>query len=194
LIRKLMKSPSRKKNSPAVKNPKTRQGAKTTAEPAPWLVDSAILFFIVLLTLAAFLPALWNGFVDWDDAKTLVQNPNYRGLGRAQLRWMFSTFYMGHYQPLSWATFGLDYLVWGLEPFGYHLTNLLLHAANAALFYFVTLRLLSAGRASADTPGKTALRVAAGFGALLFAVHPLRVESVAGRRSGGMSFRACFFF
>ena len=57
---------------------------------------------------------------------------------------MFTTFHMGHYQPLSWVTFGIDYLIWGMDPFGYHLTNLLLHAANAVLFYFVSRQLLSA--------------------------------------------------
>jgi tetratricopeptide (TPR) repeat protein len=137
-------------------------------------------FLVVLLTIAAFLPALWNGFVDWDDTKTLVENRNYRGLGWTQLQWMFSTFYMGHYQPLSWATLGLDYLLGGLEPLGYHLTNLVLHAANAALFYLVILHLLAVSQGDAPaSSGAGRLRVAAGFGALLFAVHPLRVESVA---------------
>jgi tetratricopeptide (TPR) repeat protein len=167
-----MKSKARKKS-------KTRPVAKATAESKSWRVDSLTPLFVVLLTLAAFLPALWNGFVDWDDTKTLVENQNYRGLGWAQLQWMFSTFYMGHYQPLSWVTFGADYLLGELEPFGYHLTNLLLHAANAALSYFITLRLLSVGQTSPTAPGNGPLRVAAGFGALLFAVHPLRVESVA---------------
>lgn len=164
--------------SRAPKKSKTKQ-AKKPAVSTLWRVDSLLPFFVVLLTIAAFLPALWNGFVDWDDTKTLVENQNYRGLGWIQLQWMFSTFYMGHYQPLSWATFGLNYLLGGLEPFGYHLTNLLLHAANAALFYFVTLRLLSVGRTSPAAPENGPMRVAAVFGALLFAVHPLRVESVA---------------
>lgn len=174
-----MKPQSRKKKSQAPNKPKAKKVAKATAESISWRVDSLMPFFVVLLTLAAFLPALWNGLVDWDDYKTLVENQNYRGLGWAQLQWMFSTFYMGHYQPLSWATFGVDYLLGGVEPFGFHLTNLLLHAANAALFYFVTLHLLSSGRGSPAAFGEGPLRVAAGFGALLFAVHPLRVESVA---------------
>jgi tetratricopeptide (TPR) repeat protein len=138
-----------------------------------WLVP----VLISALTFVAFLPALQNGFVDWDDPKNLLANPNYRGLGWTQLRWMFTTFYMGHYQPLSWVTLGLDYLLWGMGPLGYHLTNLLLHAANAVLFYFLTVRLLSLSAPSAA--GDRAVIIAAGFSALLFAVHPLRVESVA---------------
>ncbi len=69
-------------------------------------------------------------------------NPRYRGLAWANLRWMFTTLHMGHYQPLSWATLALDHLLWGMAPWGYHLTSLLLHAANAILFYLVCLRLL----------------------------------------------------
>lgn len=134
---------------------------------------------IVLLTVGAFFPVLQNGFVIWDDEKTLLENPNYRGFGWTELRWMFTTFHMGHYQPLSWLSFAFDYLVWGMDPFGYHLTNLLLHAANAVLFYFVALRLLSPALSASSVPGELPLRVAAGFAALLFSVHPLRVESVA---------------
>src|SRR3989338_8638402 len=85
---------------------------------------------------------------------------------------------MGHYQPLSWVTFALDYLLWGMEPFGYHLTNLLLHAINAVLFYFLAVRLLTLAHGRA-VPGELAVRVAAAFSSLIFAVHPLRVESVA---------------
>jgi Flp pilus assembly protein TadD len=88
---------------------------------------------------------------------------------------MFTTFHLGHYQPLSWLTFSLDYLLWGMEPFGYHLTNILLHSANAVLFYFITLRLL--GKAPVSSP--VVQKLAAGFSALVFAIHPLRVESVA---------------
>jgi protein O-mannosyl-transferase len=92
---------------------------------------------------------------------------------------MWTTFHMGHWIPLTWMTFGLDYLLWGLKPVGYHLTNLLLHAANAAVFYFVARRLL--GLALPDTldRGQAGLALSAGFAALLFALHPLRVESVA---------------
>ena len=51
---------------------------------------------------------------------------------------------MGHWIPVTWLTLGPDYALWGMNPFGYHLGNLLLHAANAALFYLVARRLLDA--------------------------------------------------
>ena len=137
-----------------------------------WMVP----VLIVALTVIVFYPALKNAFVNWDDDKSILENPFYRGLHWTNLRWMFTTFHMGHYQPLSWLSFGIDYLLWGMEPFGYHLTNILLHAANAVLFYFLSLRLLAI---AAPISGVIVLQLAAGFSALFFAVHPLRVESVA---------------
>jgi protein O-mannosyl-transferase len=142
-------------------------------EQLRWLIP----LLVALATVVSFLPVLHNGFVDWDDPKMLTSNPDYRGLGRSQLRWMFTTFHMGHYQPLTWLTYGLDYVLWGMEPFGYHLTSLVVHAANALLFFHASLGLLSLGAPSA--PPRVEARIAAGFSALLFAIHPLRVESVA---------------
>ena len=131
-------------------------------------------------TFLAFLPALSNQFVNWDDDRNFLNNQHYRGLGPAQLRWMFTTVHAGMYIPLSWMTLGLDYLLWGMNPWGYHLTSLILHVANAWILYFIALRLLGA-RASTGTEdhnNPTPYLVAA-VSALLFALHPLRVESVA---------------
>lgn len=89
---------------------------------------------------------------------------------------MFTTFLMGHWIPLTWITLGFDYVVWGMNPVGYHLTNLLLHSVNAAVFYLVAFRLL--GLATTEV-GATPLRAGAVAAALVFAVHPLRAESVA---------------
>jgi hypothetical protein len=160
------------------KTRKKKAGAEIRKEPSKPL-DSWIAFLVALVTFAVFFPALRNEFVNWDDYELLVNNPHYRGLGWEQVRWMFSTFHTGHYQPLSWMTFALDYLIWGMEPFGYHLTNLVLHAANAALFYFLVLRLLSLALSQPPSAPDLGLRTAAGFAALFFSIHPLRVESVA---------------
>ena len=125
------------------------------------------------LTLLAFLPALQNGFINWDDETNFVDNPNYRGLGWTQLGWMWTTHLLGRYVPITWMTLGLDYSIWGMNPLGYHLTNLVWHAANAVLFYFVALMLFR------RTCARTTIPIAALFAALTFALHPLRVESVA---------------
>src|SRR5438876_4968226 len=138
-----------------------------------WLVP----LVIALITCAAFLPTLQNQFVNLDDNDNFLDNPHYRGLAWTHLRWMWTT-HLGHYIPLTWMTLGLDYLLWGMNPFGYHLTSLLLHAANAVVFFFVVRRILTRALPSPSERGH-ALAVAAGFAALVFAIHPLRVESVA---------------
>src|SRR2546426_1286620 len=140
---------------------------------ASWLVSA----LIAVVTFAAFLPTLQNQFVAWDDGKNLLNNYHYRGLGWTHLRWMWTT-HQGHYIPVTWMTFGLDYLLWGMNPAGYHLTSLLLHAANAVAFFFVVRRILTLALPSPSERGH-ALAVSAGFAALVFAIHPLRVESVA---------------
>jgi hypothetical protein len=134
---------------------------------------------IAFITVAAFLPTLHNQFVSWDDDQNFLNNPHYRGLGWPQVRWMWTTFHMGLYIPLTWMTIGLDYLLWGMKPFGYHLTSLLLHATNAVVFYLVALRILGVARSGPGERDKLGLAVSAAFAALLFALHPLRVESVA---------------
>ncbi|MDP2703064.1 MAG: hypothetical protein Q8P98_13445, partial [Candidatus Rokubacteria bacterium] len=128
-----------------------------------------------LATLLVFLPALGNQFVNWDDEVNLVSNPHFRGLGWVQLRWMFGNTLGGHYIPMTWLSFGLDYVLWGMRPAGYHATSVVLHAANAILFYFVARRLLRAA-VQADPRSLTRGATAA---ALLFSLHPLRGESGA---------------
>src|SRR2546425_12690 len=141
------------------------------------LQHAVIPLVIAFSTFAAFLPALQNQFVSWDDAENFLDNPHYRGLGWTHLRWMWTT-HLGHYIPLTWMTLGLDYLLWGMNPVGYHLTSLLLHAANAVVFFFVVRRILTRALPSPSERGY-ALAVSAGVAALGFAIHPLRVESVA---------------
>ena len=153
-------------------------GARNPGRPrvAAWLLNPWwIPYALAAVALLVFSPALLNGFVDWDDQVNLVENPSYRGLGWTHIRWMFSSTLMGHYIPVTWLSFGLDYTLWGMDPFGYHLTNNLIHAANTAVFYLIALRLL--GKASTLTGGT--LRAAGVMAALFFALHPLRAESVA---------------
>ena len=147
-----------------------REGAFTE-----WLIPCLIM----LATWAAFLPSLSNDFVVWDDDEMLLNNPHYRGLSWSHLAWMFTTFHMGHYKPLSWLTLGLDYTIWGMNPAGYHLTSLLLHSANAVVFYFISRRLLALALPAPERQQSWPIAFAAAFAACFFALHPLRVESVA---------------
>src|SRR2546425_634684 len=152
-------------------------GSVALASAQEWVRWLAPLL-VVLCTLAAFLPTLQNQFVNWDDDKNFLDNHHYRGLTWQQLSWMWTTFHMGHYIPLTWMTLGLDYLLWGMNPLGHHLTSLLLHAASAVVFYFVVVRILTLALPRLADRGH-ALVASAGFAALVFAIHPLRVESVA---------------
>ena len=131
---------------------------------------------VALLAFAAFLPALDGGFLDWDDDRNFLWNTGYRGLGPRELQWMFTATWMGHYIPITWLTFGLNHALGGMDPWGYHLGNLLLHAANTTLFFFVARRLLAVARPEG---GVAVALAAAAAAALLWALHPLRVESVA---------------
>ncbi len=97
---------------------------------------------LVLATAVAFLPTLDNGFVNFDDIENFLNNTSYRGLGLTQLRWMFTTVNLGGLIPLTWMTLGFDYVIWGMDPAGYHLTSLVLHALGALVFYFPATRAL----------------------------------------------------
>jgi tetratricopeptide (TPR) repeat protein len=133
--------------------------------------------FLVLVILIAFMPALDAGFVDWDDDDLLIHNIRYRTLSDGGLAWMLSTSFAGHFQPLTWLSYWLDWQVWNRESFGFHLTSVILHAGTALAFYFLARRLLTVG--TKERRRSTGATGAALFAALLFAVHPLRVESVA---------------
>ena len=102
-------------------------------------------------------------------------------LGLITVGLLASTFHLGHYVPLSWMTLGLDYLLWGMNPRGYHLTNLVLHAGATVMFYWVERRVLTRAlepESSTSFAPARAVDLSAAFAALCFSIHPLRVESV----------------
>lgn len=122
---------------------------------------------LAVLTFIAF-AGVWNhGFVDYDDNDYVFKNTHVQeGLSRAGIWWSFSKFHSANWHPLTWMSLQLDHEIYGLDPRGYHLTNLLLHLLNAFLLFHVFHRMTGALWRSAVLAG-------------LFAVHPLRVESVA---------------
>jgi tetratricopeptide (TPR) repeat protein len=135
---------------------------------------------IIAAVFACFFPVLNAGFV-YDDTPNITENLDYRGLTPANLHWMFTTTKMGHYQPLSWLTLGIDYTIGKMNPVGYHLTNLLLHLVNVVLVYILAFRLLTLSLSTSPDTKKSATPFVAGafITAVLFGVHPLRAESVA---------------
>ena len=161
-------------NPRGAKKSRLQKEATIGAGLAAWVTP----LLVALLTAVAFLPEFKNGFVGWDDYDNLLENPRFQGLDWTRLRWMFTTFHMSLYRPLTWVTLGLDYTLWGMDPFGYHLSSLIFHVVNAVLVYLLSLLLFRRAMSSPFTPGEFPLRIAAGFAALLFALHPLRVEAV----------------
>jgi tetratricopeptide (TPR) repeat protein len=132
---------------------------------------------IVLLVFLAYLPALRGGFI-WDDDAYVTQNPTLHDLGGLQRLW-FKVGAVPQYYPVVHTTFWLEYHLWGLNPTGYHLINVLLHAAAAILLWRVLLRL--------QIPG-------AWLAAALFALHPVEVESVAWITERKNVLSAIFYF
>lgn len=154
-------------------------------------VSAAII--IIAATYCALSPVLENDFVNWGDVQDITSNEHYRGFGLGKLRWMFTTIQMGHWQPLSWLTFALDYEIAGMDARQYHLSSLVYHAVASVMVYFLVLALLRA--AWGDVMRRNwVVPIASLAGALLFAVHPLRVEPVAWatERRGPVS--AIFYF
>lgn len=131
---------------------------------------------VVGLTLVSFLPLLFGGFLGWDDDQNFLENPGYRGLDRPHLRWMLTTYHMGHWKPLTWLSHGVDWALWGMHPMGYKAVGLALHALAALAFLLLARRVLALGF---GRPLDGPLRAGALGAALLFALHPLRVEPVA---------------
>jgi len=140
---------------------------------------------VALATFIAYLPALRNDFVYWDDNLYIFENPHIRSLDAAFFRWAFLDFHVSNWHPLSWISHAVDYALWGLNPLGHHLTNIVLHAANTAIVVLLTVKLLKIAmeRSASNAPGSNitdrGVLIAAVVAGVLFGIHPVHVESVA---------------
>lgn len=143
---------------------------------------------VALVTLAAFAPVLSNAFIDWDDQANFVTNPSYRGMTWSHVAWMATTFHRGVYQPLAWWLAAVEHAVGGVDPWVYHAGSWLLHGFVAVLLYVFARRLFV--RLAPDHPA--AATYASATAALLWAIHPLRVETVAWASAQGYPLAAAF--
>jgi tetratricopeptide (TPR) repeat protein len=134
---------------------------------------------LVACVWIAFSPVLNNGFVDWDDKGWILENYSFRGLGWEQVRFAFTTFLGGLYQPLGWLVQSLTYEFSGLDPYGFHLSSLLFHVLNVVLLHLFCVRLLARTMPEVAARLGGALGWLCGVPVVLYAVHPLRVEPVA---------------
>jgi protein O-mannosyl-transferase len=116
---------------------------------------------LIIACLIAYAPAMRAGFI-WDDDAYVTDNPFLTAKDGLKQIW-FSFNQPSQYFPLTYTVFRLEYKLWGLNPVGYHLVNILLHIANAFLVWLVLSK----------------LRIPwAWLAAAIFAVHPINVESV----------------
>jgi len=129
---------------------------------------------VFLVTFLAFSGALQNGFVSLDTADYVINNPHIRSFDWDNLSWMFTKPYASNWHPLTWLSHAVDYALYGLKPSGHHLTSILIHALNAAVLFILLFLLLRK-----EYESNIYVITGAGLAALLFGVHPQRVESVA---------------
>ncbi len=120
---------------------------------------------VVIATMIPYAASLHNSFVGWDDPMLIINNPIIKAFTLSTITQAFTSFDPELYVPLTTITYQINHLIAGLNPFVYHLTNLILHIGNALLVLWIA-RLLNLNR------------WAALFIALIFAVHPINVEAV----------------
>src|SRR5690348_10193621 len=128
-----------------------------------WLTSFALL----TLTVAVFSPVSLNQFIAYDDPAYITDNPHVlTGLSLENLRWAFTTGHAANWHPLTWLSHQLDAQLFGHSTTGHHMTNVILHGFNVALLYVIFRQMSGAVWQSALL-------------AAIFAIHPLRLESVA---------------
>ncbi|HVV71040.1 MAG TPA: tetratricopeptide repeat protein, partial [Verrucomicrobiae bacterium] len=122
---------------------------------------------LAAMVWVVFGQTLGHEFLGYDDGAYVYENPEVsRGFSLRGVAWAFTYAGIGHWHPVTWLSHMLDCEIYGLKPWGHHLDNVLLHAA-AAILLFLVLR------------GMTGAQWRSAFVAALFAIHPLRAESVA---------------
>ena len=144
-----------------------------------------ILTSLALFTLsfAIYYPTLNYEFLAWDTRFYVIESPMIRSLAWEHLWQMLTSLYRANWHPLTWFSYALDYAFYGLNPWGFHLTNLLWHSANSVLFFLFSLQLLKlhyvakSPLAPSHEENKRQFWIAA-LAALWFGIHPQHVESV----------------
>jgi hypothetical protein len=126
-----------------------------------------ISLLLIAVTLTLFAPAAGYDFINCDDPDYITNNPNVLGgLTWEGVKWAFGAPHIGNWIPISWVTHMVDVQVFGKAAGGPHMVNAFIHALNAVLVFWLLRRMTGSLWRSA-------------FVAALFALHPLRVESVA---------------
>ena len=150
----------REQDNVGVKSPRKPAARPALNTPWLWLAVLAVVTFVV------YLPALQNGFVNLDDDRYVEKNPKLFLESKAESFKIPEGYHMGNYHPFTMVGYKIIYGAAQLDPYVYHLVNVILHVLNTLLAFFIVQRLT----------GKNTVAFAA---ALLFGVHAIHVESVA---------------
>lgn len=150
-----------------------------------------ISVFLFMLSFAVFIPSLGNDFV-WDDVSYIQKNATSLNFSKIGPELIFPDSKKGktagnYFRPLYQVSLILDNEIWNTSPFGFHLTNIILHSISTVLLYFLVLILLG----EFNIRGREAIALIA---SILFALHPLHVESVSFISARGDILAAIFFF
>ena len=122
-------------------------------------------FLLAVATLAVYYPVRYIPFTNYDDDLYVTDNVHVQsGLEWDTVQWAFTTYQTSNWHPLTWLSHALDFQVFGLDPVGPHLINLLLHVLNVVLLFWVLLR-------ATGFAGRSAMVAA------LFALHPIDRKS-----------------
>ncbi len=143
------------------------------------------LFWAIVLV---YLPAIGYEFVQWDDYAFVVKNVHIRPLSVSSLFRLLTSMYQGAWMPLTWLSHAVDLKLWGLNPGPHHLMSILFHGVNCVLFALLATRLQQAAGLSGQR-----VYVAAFAAALIFGIHPLRVESVVWISARKDVLSGCFY-
>jgi tetratricopeptide (TPR) repeat protein len=150
--------------------PTSQRTSSTEANLHKNLIPLLICLALAVLTVTAFWQLKDCGFISYDDEQYVTKNAYVQsGLNGNSVKQAFSSElakHSGHWHPITWLSLMLDHSIFGLNPHGYHLVNLLFHVMNTILLFLILRRMTKTLWPSA-------------FVACLFAIHPLHVESVA---------------
>ncbi len=156
--------------------PPVARGASPPVRVLEMLRRNILLGFCIFLPFVVYLQSLGNGFVAWDDGLLITENPIITGLSFHNLWLAFTSYDPELYIPLTFLSYQINYMFGGLDPFGYHLLNLVLHIANAVMVGMIIRFFI---KSPAHKDGYALFGdVAPWFAALLFAIHPLHTEAV----------------
>lgn len=146
-----------------------------------------IAAFVMLVTVAVYLPALQGEFMAlWDDDQYVYENEHIRSLDIAFFKWAFLKLNVYNWHPLTWVSHAVDYAIWGPNPLGHHLTSIVFHSVNSFLVVLLAVMLMNIYRtkktkrkAPEVLPDDSGVLIAGAVTGLTFGLHPVHVESVA---------------